>query len=39
MAQHGKMYRDALAQVDREALYGVSEAIDIVKRLARAHLR
>jgi large subunit ribosomal protein L1 len=35
MAQHGKLYRDALAQVDREALYGVSEAIDIVKRLAR----
>ena len=35
MAQHGKMYRDALAQVDREALYGVSEAIDIVKRLSR----
>jgi large subunit ribosomal protein L1 len=35
MAQHGKLYRDALAQVDRETLYGVSEAIDIVKRLAR----
>ena len=35
MAQHGKKYRDALAQVDREALYGVSEAIDIVKRLSR----
>jgi large subunit ribosomal protein L1 len=35
MAQHGKKYREALAQVDREALHGVSEAIDIVKRLAR----
>jgi large subunit ribosomal protein L1 len=36
MAQHGKKYREALAQVDRETLYGVSEAIDIVKRLSRA---
>jgi large subunit ribosomal protein L1 len=36
MAQHGKKYRDALAQVDREALYGVSEAVDIVKRLSSA---
>ena len=35
MAQHGKKYREALAQVDRETLYGVSEAIDIVKRLSR----
>jgi len=35
MAQHGKKYREALAQVDREALYSVSEAIDIVKRLSR----
>ena len=36
MAQHGKKYRAALAQVDREALYGVSEAVDIVKRLSSA---
>jgi large subunit ribosomal protein L1 len=36
MAQHGKKYREALAQIDREALYGVSEAIDIVKRLSSA---
>jgi large subunit ribosomal protein L1 len=36
MAQHGKKYRTALAQVDREALYGVSDAIDIVKRLSSA---
>jgi large subunit ribosomal protein L1 len=36
MAQHGKKYREALAQVDRETLYGVSEAIDIVKKLSRA---
>jgi large subunit ribosomal protein L1 len=36
MAQHGKKYRAALAQVDREALYGVAEAVDIVKRLSSA---
>jgi large subunit ribosomal protein L1 len=36
MAQHGKKYREALAQVDREALYAVSEAVDIVKRLSSA---
>src|ERR1039458_2861471 len=36
MAQHGKKYREALAQVDREPLYGVSEAVDIGKRLSRA---
>ena len=36
MAQHGKKYRAALAQVDREALYGVTEAVDIVKRLSSA---
>src|SRR6202142_792889 len=35
MAHHGKHYREALAQVDREALYSVPEAPDIVKRLAR----
>ena len=35
MAHHGKKYQAALAEVDREALYGVGEAIDIVKRLAR----
>jgi large subunit ribosomal protein L1 len=36
MAQHGKKYRAALAQVDREALYGVAEAVDIVKKLSSA---
>src|ERR1700728_4464959 len=36
MAQHGKKYRAALAQVDREALYGVGEAVEIVKRLSSA---
>jgi large subunit ribosomal protein L1 len=36
MAQHGKKYRAALAQVDREALYGVSEAVDMVKKLSSA---
>jgi len=35
MAQHGKKYREALAQVDREALYSVAEAVDIVQKLAR----
>jgi large subunit ribosomal protein L1 len=36
MAQHGKKYTQALAQIDREALYGVGEAIDIVKKLSSA---
>jgi large subunit ribosomal protein L1 len=36
MAQHGKKYSAALAQVDREALYSVTEAVDIVKRLSSA---
>jgi large subunit ribosomal protein L1 len=36
MAQHGKKYREALAQVDREMLYGVAEAVDIVKRVSSA---
>jgi large subunit ribosomal protein L1 len=36
MAQHGKKYRAALSQVDRETLYGVADAIDIVKRLSSA---
>lgn len=35
MAQHGKKYKDALAQVDREALYGVGEAVALIKGLAR----
>jgi large subunit ribosomal protein L1 len=35
MAQHGKKYRDALGKVDREALYGVAEAVDLVKGLSR----
>src|SRR3984957_14664111 len=34
MAQHGKKYREALSQVDREALYGVGEAIELVKNLS-----
>jgi large subunit ribosomal protein L1 len=33
MAQHGKKYREALTKVDREQLYGVAEAIDLVKSL------
>ncbi|MGP0030445.1 MAG: 50S ribosomal protein L1 [Acidimicrobiales bacterium] len=35
MAHHGKQYRDALAKVDRGALYGVGEAVVLVKELAR----
>jgi large subunit ribosomal protein L1 len=36
MAQHGKKYRDALAQIDREALYSVGEAIDLIKKVTKA---
>ncbi|HVB92126.1 MAG TPA: 50S ribosomal protein L1 [Acidimicrobiales bacterium] len=36
MAQHGKKYSQALSQVDREALYGVTEAVDLVKTLSTA---
>jgi len=35
MAQHGKKYTDALAKVDREQLYAVAEAVDLIKGLAR----
>jgi large subunit ribosomal protein L1 len=35
MAQHGKKYTESLAKVDREALYGVAEAVDLIKGLAR----
>ena len=34
--KHGKNYTNSLAQVDREALLGVGEAIDKVKALATA---
>ena len=34
--RHGKNYRSALAQVDREELLGVGEAVDKVKALATA---
>jgi large subunit ribosomal protein L1 len=36
MTQHGKGYKEAVGQVDREELHSVSDAIDIVKRLSRA---
>jgi large subunit ribosomal protein L1 len=36
MAQHGKHYREALTKVDREALYGVAEAVELIKSLASA---
>ena len=36
MTQHGKKYKESLGKVDREALYGVAEAVDLVKSLASA---
>jgi len=33
MTQHGKKYKDSLTKVDREQLYGLSEAVDILKDL------
>jgi large subunit ribosomal protein L1 len=36
MAQHGKNYSKALTQVDREALYGVAEAVELIKSLSTA---
>lgn len=36
MAQHGKKYREALTHLDRAALYGLGEAIDLVKENAKA---
>ena len=29
MAQHGKKYKESLNKVDREALYALSEAVDL----------
>jgi large subunit ribosomal protein L1 len=36
MSQHGKKYKDSLGKVDREKLYGVAEAVDLVKELSSA---
>src|SRR5580658_664839 len=36
MAQHGKKYTEALTKVDREALYGVAEAVELIKSLSSA---
>jgi large subunit ribosomal protein L1 len=36
MAQHGKKYKESLSKVDRLALYGVGESVDLVKSLASA---
>ena len=36
MSQHGKKYTDSLGKVDREALYSVGDAVDLVKSLASA---
>ena len=36
MAQHGKKYKESLSKVDRLELYGVGEAVDLVKSLASA---
>ena len=36
MPQHGKKYKESLSKVDRETLYGIAEAVDLVKSLASA---
>ena len=36
MSQHGKKYSENLGKVDREELYGVGDAVDLVKELASA---
>jgi large subunit ribosomal protein L1 len=36
MSQHGKKYKESLGKVDRETLYGLSEAVDLVKSTASA---
>jgi large subunit ribosomal protein L1 len=36
MTQHGKKYKESLGKVDREQLYGVVEAVELVKSLASA---
>ena len=36
MTQHGKKYKESLSKVDRETLYGIAEAVDLVKSLASA---
>jgi large subunit ribosomal protein L1 len=36
MTQHGKKYTEALGQADREEQHSTSEAVDLVKALARA---
>lgn len=36
MAQHGKRYRRAVEGVDRESLYGLTQAVDMVKSMSSA---
>jgi large subunit ribosomal protein L1 len=36
MSQHGKKYREASHQYERERLYGLGEAVDLVKELSSA---
>jgi len=36
MAQHGKKYKESLGKVDREQLYGVADAVELVKSLSGA---
>jgi large subunit ribosomal protein L1 len=36
MSQHGKKYKESLDKVDREQLYPVGDAVDLVKELASA---
>lgn len=37
MAKHGKKYKQALEQVDRDKAYGPTEALDLVKKIAPAN--
>lgn len=36
MTQHGKKYKESLGKVDRERLYGVADAVELVKSLSGA---
>ena len=36
MPQHGKKYKESLGTIDREALYGVAEAVDFTRSTASA---
>ena len=36
MTQHGKKYKESLTKADRESMYGLVEAVELVKELASA---